>query len=294
VTVSPWRLFAKLPELSVVLQNSKWHTRAWTFQEGILTKKCLFFSEHHVYFQCRSSYFIEDSHGDQTRRDWGSGFTNPFNQNVTESDDAYGPAFNVYNNLVKAYSNRQITYYSDSLNTFQGILSSFNTSFGWHFISALPENVFDLALLWTPMYIADLRPRESSLRPSNRVCRTPTWCWTSWTGNIYWDPCRTNSYAGNAVSLKSVIGQFVIASPDGFRSIRRGKGNTNNENLQVFLNVARNYINEQETSWNKSNGGTESSWKMVLLFKASAVDLSCFSITSTCDRFGNHQNMSNW
>lgn len=294
VTVSPWQLFAKLPELSFVLQKSRWATRAWTFQEGILSKRCLFFSEHQVFFQCRSSYCTEDSHGDQTRHDWGNGFTNPFVQNVTKSDDAYSPAFNVYNNLVKSYAGRQLTYHSDSLNAFQGILSLFSASHGWHFISALPENVFDLSLLWTPMFTAYLRPRDPSVRPSNTVCRTPTWCWTSWTGYVYWNSWRTDSYAGNAVSLSSVIDQFIIASPDGFRSIRRAKGNTDDELLQEFHTEAKNYINEHETGWNTSNGETENSSEMVLLFKASAVDLSHLSIGSVCDQCGNDQKRSHW
>jgi hypothetical protein len=69
VTISPWQLLAKLPELSVALRKSKWQTRAWTFQEGILSRRRLFFSDHQVYFQCQPGYYTEDSHGDHSRSD---------------------------------------------------------------------------------------------------------------------------------------------------------------------------------------------------------------------------------
>ena len=294
VTVDRWRLVPKLSELSVALQNSKWQTRAWTYQEGILSKRCIVFSDYQVYFQCQSSYYTEDSHGDQTRPQWGSGFTNPFNQKITKSTDSFYPEFNVYNNLVKAYSNRRHTYDSDSLNAFQGILSSFNASHGWHFISALPEDVFDLALLWRPMLTADLRLRESSHRPRHVACRTPTWCWTSWVGDIYWDPRRIDSYAGKTVSLHPAVERFVIASLDGFRTVRKWKKDTDSEDSRGILKDARSYVKEHNISWKELEGESKSPWDTVLIFKASATDLSRLSIQSVSDLEKVHQNMSTW
>jgi hypothetical protein len=293
-TVGRWRLFAKLSELSMALQKSKWQTRAWTFQEGMLSRRCLFFSDDQVYFQCQSSYYSEDSHGDQTRAQWGSGFTNPLKQKVVKNTDSFYQTFNIYNNLVKAYSSRQHTYHSDSLNAFRGILSLFNASYKWNFINALPEDVFDLALLWRPMFTADLRPRQSSHYSQDVSCRTSTWCWTSWVGNIYWDPWRTHSYAGHTVSLQPAVEQFVVASPDGFRTIRKWKTDTNSEDLQDILDDARNYFNEHEISWNESDGEMKSPWDMVLIFKASATDLSRLSIQFGADHHTTHQKMSSW
>ncbi|KAH4613338.1 hypothetical protein HBH82_016160 [Parastagonospora nodorum] len=294
VTISPWQLSAKLPELSVALQKSKWHTRAWTFQEAILSKRCLYFSDDQVYFQCQSGYYTEDCHGDQTRHEWGSGFSNPFKQKVPESTDSFFSTFNVYNNLVKGYSSRQHTFNSDSLNAFQGVLSSFNTLYGWHFLSALPEDVLDLALLWRPMVTADLRPRESFNCARDAACRTPTWCWTSWIGDIYWDDWRIGSYAGSTISLQPAVEQFIIATPDGFRGTRKWKRDTDSERLQVTLNDARNYMNKHKISWDESDRENNCSENMVLLFKASATDLSKLSIHFESSHLEIHPELSNW
>lgn len=293
-TIGRWRLFAKLSELSIALQKSVWQTRAWTFQEGILSRRCLFFSDDQVYFQCQSGYYTEDSHGNQSRSQWNSGFANPFKQKVAKNTDSFCQTFNIYNNLVKAYSSRQHTYHSDSLNAFRGILSSFSASYGWDFINALPEDVFDLALLWRPMFTADLRPRQSSYLSRDLSCRTSTWCWSSWVGNIYWDPWRMDSYAGHTVSLQPAVGQFVVASPNCIRTICKWKTDTKNEDTEGILKDARSYIDEHKSSWNESDGEMKNPWNMVLIFKASATDLSRTSIQFDANHHTIHQKMSSW
>jgi hypothetical protein len=45
-------LVATPPLLHFALEASRWDTRGWTFQERLLSRRCLYFSEHYVYFQC--------------------------------------------------------------------------------------------------------------------------------------------------------------------------------------------------------------------------------------------------
>jgi hypothetical protein len=40
--------------------RSKWDTRAWTYQEGLLSARRLVFTDHAVYFQCREMYCYEN------------------------------------------------------------------------------------------------------------------------------------------------------------------------------------------------------------------------------------------
>ena len=45
------------PEL--MIQNAKWTSRAWTYQEGALSTRRLVFTEEQVYFECNSVHCCE-------------------------------------------------------------------------------------------------------------------------------------------------------------------------------------------------------------------------------------------
>lgn len=51
-------LVTKSPE--AVISDSDWNKRGWTFQERLLSRRCLVFADGHIYFQCRSSVMSQD------------------------------------------------------------------------------------------------------------------------------------------------------------------------------------------------------------------------------------------
>jgi hypothetical protein len=54
----------------VYIKSSKWNTRAWTFQERILSRRCLIFVKGRVYFQCCAIGMSEDIYADQEGAGW--------------------------------------------------------------------------------------------------------------------------------------------------------------------------------------------------------------------------------
>jgi hypothetical protein len=52
-------LVASLPRLPAILAKSKWATRGWTYQEAVLSRRCIFFTTHQVYFVCRETTYCE-------------------------------------------------------------------------------------------------------------------------------------------------------------------------------------------------------------------------------------------
>ena len=270
-------LVSNLPELSVV--ESSWKTRGWTFQELILSKRCVFFTETQTYYQCRSGYFTENFDGERVRHARAIGAENPFERTITNDNAAYSSKFNIYESLVKHYSSRELSYPSDSLNAFSGILGAFSHSFGWRFISALPQDAWDLAILWRPL------AGGIELHPRHKACDqawpwqgiTPTWCWTSWAGNVFWDPWRLHSYCGKEVSILPDVEQFFVWDRTGLRDIRGHQKSPSRQpidheqfEMQKHLSNIRNLVGERNT---------DITCQPLLVFRATVFNLSLFSIS---------------
>ena len=212
-------LVAKLPCLFITKKASLWDNRAWTFQEGVLSRKKVYFSKFQMFWRCSVSYHAEDfSPASEEENSLLRGESILKEDIGTNSKDQ----FHVYQSLVKRYSNREMTYAVDSLHAFAGIISVLEEAFAWTFISALPERFFDLALLWVPMGSVELRPRNFS-KPGMQhlACKSPTWCWTAWKGNVYWDPWRLDAYVGNSVNIRAEIRSLMINDDKGLRKIMR-------------------------------------------------------------------------
>ncbi|KAI5458909.1 heterokaryon incompatibility protein-domain-containing protein [Mariannaea sp. PMI_226] len=224
VEINGLHLVPRLPQLFEVEQSATWSRRAWTFQEGILSRRCLFFSQNQVFWQCRSSYQSEDCPDDYDHD--ASKRLQGRKANALERDTRNDPRmqFSAYESLVKQYSPRSLTYPADSLFAFTGILGALAESFGWKLASALPESALDLALLWRPMFSVTMWPRPLSGQTTGpTVCTSPTWCWTAWHGDIFWDPWRLDSFAAQEVSIKTEVACFWIQDRGGLRQIQRGQ-----------------------------------------------------------------------
>ncbi|KAJ4304561.1 hypothetical protein N0V90_000087 [Kalmusia sp. IMI 367209] len=61
VEFGPVKLLSRCPSLKSQIQHSKWSTRGWTFQEWLFSRRCIFFSQHQVYFHCNTMFCTEDS-----------------------------------------------------------------------------------------------------------------------------------------------------------------------------------------------------------------------------------------
>src|SRR5436190_1784465 len=48
-----------MPTLRQQVSRSKWATRAWTYQEALLSPRCIYFTQHQVYFECNAMQCCE-------------------------------------------------------------------------------------------------------------------------------------------------------------------------------------------------------------------------------------------
>lgn len=160
-------LVATSPALHLSLEASWWDSRGWTFQERLLSRRCLYFSENYVYFQCGQRDLILSECGINERilndRDYSArepkvSITTTLDNPLSElgmslidrtAEQKRVATFKAYSSLVDKYTRRQLTYDSDIVNAFMGTFKALEP-FQGQVLCGLPLLMLDLALLWTP------------------------------------------------------------------------------------------------------------------------------------------------
>jgi hypothetical protein len=100
--------------------SSDWNTRAWTYQEALLSRRRLVFTDRQVYFQCRLGHRIE-----------GLDFANRVGSTrALRAFPERGIGFRtveIYDRLEEYYG-RKLSFNADILNAFSGIFRAFQKS----------------------------------------------------------------------------------------------------------------------------------------------------------------------
>ncbi|KAF2962899.1 hypothetical protein GQX73_g10681 [Xylaria multiplex] len=159
------------------LSETVWSNRAWTFQEHVFSRRIIYINKF-VNWVCNSarwtealSFPLEGWQSKPTERD----------DNISPSAKLFvidWPSLTYYAEMVEKYNVRQLTYDSDALNAFEGLLTQMCRGFPAGFFGGIPEFYFTICLLWQPK--TGLRPRFN--RPGTSFL--PTWSWLGWSGDL--------------------------------------------------------------------------------------------------------------
>ncbi|KAF2462561.1 HET-domain-containing protein [Lindgomyces ingoldianus] len=157
-------------------QKRSWHKRAWTFQERVVSRRCLVFNNDTVYWECGGGI-------------WSELLSSPhiLARDLTSHNRKFGgPQWRItqklwpdaahYFRLCAQFSKRQLTYAGDALKAFSAIIHTFAPSFPGGFFYALPEFLLDLSLLWT--FVVPHNKRREMF---------PSWSWIAWEDQGYGD-----------------------------------------------------------------------------------------------------------
>lgn len=142
-----------------------WHTRGWTYQEAVLAKRRLYFTNVRAFFECGQLICHEDQHNSEKLR------------NELTSDGLWvseeGSRFDAFVRHLKHYTSRSLKYTSDAYNAFTGISKSLYDRRG-DFLNGLPQADFDRALRW----YADVGYSVTTRLEQDGII-LPTWSWSS-------------------------------------------------------------------------------------------------------------------
>ncbi|KAK4039406.1 hypothetical protein C8A01DRAFT_47124 [Parachaetomium inaequale] len=157
-------------ELDQVMKFSVHSSRAWTFQEEILSRRLVYFVDDKVYFRCRSTTLFEfGDPGLDTRLDRPEGTVASILPAAIHMLDPV-PDFRI---LLLYYSKRALTYQMDGLRAMAGITRRVSERMKCRFLEGLPTAAFDLFVVFrrhhSPLY------RREGL---------PSYSWAGWRGSL--------------------------------------------------------------------------------------------------------------
>ena len=191
------------PPFNTILQPSRWMRRAWTYQELILSKRCLIFSEREAFFFCVSSTWresqIENANG-AGPEPWAPDPSNVYLIGNSAIMQASHGAREVENNCrmyaaaVEEYTKRELSYQTDGLNAFQGLSTLIGQILGCGMFLGSPTTMLLNILTWRPESMiadkADWPQRRMMLDTADGKSEKhlrplyPSWGWVSWRGPL--------------------------------------------------------------------------------------------------------------
>lgn len=199
------RIISTMKDPHLAIRSSRWASRGWTFQEAELSRRRLVFTDEQMYFECNSMNCWESIYspldqlhiegklrfGDKVRGGmFGRSTTDNFGT-LRLFEMAPSEMFIQYVWAVQDYSSRELTYDSDSLNAFRGIIQRYSKQRNpiyaiwgllYHPHAGMNEekgSFFAAALAWSHA--------PSGWRSSNQPRRRegfPSWTWVGWAGAV--------------------------------------------------------------------------------------------------------------
>ena len=153
----------------------KWHSRAWTYQEFMLSKRLLVFTQQQVYYNCSQQTYSEDfiMLNKPDAPWWDTRLQVNFKRAIWNSD-----RWHSYMSMVQEITGRDVTMHADIIRSVTGVLSSMSKHTGEDFVCGLPSSMLEVALMWQPLCPLRRRGVGYSGYPF------PTWSWAGWEGKM--------------------------------------------------------------------------------------------------------------
>jgi hypothetical protein len=204
------------------IRSSKWSTRGWTFQEAVLSRRRLVFTDEQIYFECGAMNCYESLSGpidsmhvkDKSELQhflragvFGRNGSDPFSRFDT-NPLGYKHVFLQYLTAIEEYTTRELRYHRDSLNAFAGVIRKFEKANNPVFqlwgipisfyntqvdLESYLESYFVDALCWNHRYSC----WDGSLRPCRRP-DFPSWSWAGWAAEVTYVERNKRNYSSTS------------------------------------------------------------------------------------------------
>ncbi|KAI0539497.1 heterokaryon incompatibility protein-domain-containing protein [Xylaria digitata] len=230
------------------IDTTLWNRRGWTFQERLLSSRCLYITDHQVIYKCCQGEAMEmltwtihseppssqqcDHHDDNSNSSEGDSDSPQGSGNrVAEATKNFkvagsfnrgkysrkGTQFTIqdgikltdYFDWVKDYSSRQLSIAKDIFNAFSGVSNALRESFKSRMLFGIPERYMAVCLCWDC---------PGPFSPRGEIHDVPSWSWVSSSSAVSYD-CENETLGRDFLHIASLI-YFYYQDPDGhFRKL---------------------------------------------------------------------------
>ncbi|KAH7078130.1 heterokaryon incompatibility protein-domain-containing protein [Paraphoma chrysanthemicola] len=214
-------IFCSYLEPIIAVAATPWFKRAWTFQEGYLSRRLLIFTDEQTSFHCGEASWMESLGGVEHVKDWRMETQNPSSPSKAPAaywddltvncslfsnflpkntqpgtllplEDEISSLLTDFTFLVRIYAKRTLTYEGDALSAFSGVMGALRRQ-------SKHLTVFDIS--GTP-FIPHISDQECEIRTflaaiswrhnipvrsrTSRRANFPSWSWVGWEGGKQW------------------------------------------------------------------------------------------------------------
>ncbi|KAG5800686.1 hypothetical protein H9Q69_000245 [Fusarium xylarioides] len=189
------------PQIMSEIKSSVWQTRAWTWQEDVLSTRKLYLTETQWILQCNETLGPSDyaeAHDTAVNLTWTtvSGGKMKAGYVETTNTEFLDRTSSMFISAVTTYTSRSLTNDGDSLNAFQGGLARFGKpvypqGFEW----GMPLKEFPQSLAWI---------HDHTVKPTRRSA-FPSWSWAGWGGTVQYPTDLTETATENGDLIPRMV-----------------------------------------------------------------------------------------
>jgi hypothetical protein len=189
--------FLELPSFLASMRESIWTQRGWTYQEGLLSTRCLVFTDRGMFYHCRAGHsdecidlllprkttgFMKSYGRNNIRLEQSCGLQELFTAEIRDKDQL--------ESCIMEYTKRHLSFSTDSLDAFLGVLGDYekqmtsptsaNSEVPGKAPTTIPRHIWGLPL-------RDGTPTLEWHHSTTSKCRRPdfsSWSWAGWEGEI--------------------------------------------------------------------------------------------------------------
>ncbi|CAG8961765.1 hypothetical protein HYFRA_00006308 [Hymenoscyphus fraxineus] len=188
-TIENEKVVSLLASPDILLSRSKWATRGWTFQEGLLSKRRLVFCREQVFFECNTMLCFETlnmplNHMSDRHMQY---FKKVFSPDGAFKTKSIGDPRS-FMKYVREFTGRQLSYETDALKAMRGVFSVFEKSsppvFQLNGVPFITSNTTRDLKIFTASsgFLIGLLWWHSNAQECRRRDIFPSWSWAGWSG----------------------------------------------------------------------------------------------------------------